>query len=537
MEVKSPSLLRGLASFSSMTFLSRLLGLLREVVIASVFGANAATDAFWVAFRIPNLLRRLFAEGAFSLAFIPVFAEVRRRGDEQALRQFVARSAGTLGGILMVVTALGIWFAPGVAHLVAPGVADDPLRFKLITQLLPITFPFLLFISLTALASGVLNAYHRFALPAFVPVILNLCLIAAALWLSPHLQIPIQSLAWAILLAGILQLLLLLPALRGLHMLSWPRWGWRHPDVRKIMHLMLPTLLGSSVAQINLLLDVVIASFLVAGSQTWLAQSDRLMEFPLGVFGVALGTVILPRLARHHVETDSAGFRQALDWGLRTALIIAMPAMVFLVLLAGPMVATLFQHGRYTPFDTEMATLSLTTLSFGLPAFALIKVLAPAFYSRQDTRTPVRAAVVAMIVNMVLNVLFVGGLLWFWADTELQRHGVLYTLAHTPGLHMALGMASALAGYLNLSQLWLALRRDGIYTAQSGWRWNLLRTLIASMVLAGVLLLGRWIWPDWSSVGTLTRLWHLAVLLLAGGLAYLSSLLLMGFHWRELRGA
>ncbi len=538
MSAARPSLLRGVAAFSSMTFLSRLLGLLRETVIAAVFGANAATDAFWVAFRIPNFMRRLFAEGAFSLAFVPVFAEVRARGDEAALKTFVARTAGTLGGVLLVVTALGIWGARGLVHVFAPGLAEDPARLALTADLLRITFPFLLLVSLTALAAGVLNAYSKFALAAFTPVILNLCMIAAALWLAPHLRIPISALAWAILLAGVLQLAIQLPALRKLGVLSWPRWGATHPDVRKIMRLMLPTLFGSSVAQINLLLDTVIASFLFVGSQTWLALSDRLMEFPLGVFGVALGTVILPTLARHHLSTDRAGFQRALDWGLRTALLIALPAAVALVLLAKPMIATLFQHGRYNAFDTDMATLSLTTLSCGLPAFALVKVLAPAFYARQDTRTPVRAAVVAMVVNMLLNMILVGALAWSWAAPELRHSGVLDTLAHTPGLHMALGMASALAGYLNLTQLWLALRRQGVYQAQPGWLRHLGRTFLACAVMAVVLLLGRLLlWPDWTTPPALVRLWRLLALLAAGGLTYLAVLFALGFRLRELREA
>lgn len=535
---KHTSLLRGLLSFSGMTFLSRLLGLARETVIASVFGANAATDAFWVAFRIPNFMRRLFAEGAFSMAFVPVFAEVRARGDEQALKAFVVRVAGTLGGVLLVVTALGIFFARGLVHVFAPGIADDPLRLSLTADLLRITFPFLLLVSLTALAAGVLNAYHKFALAAFTPVILNLCMIAAALWLAPHLAIPISALAWAILVAGVLQLAIQLPALRRLGMLSWPRWGALHPDVRKIMRLMVPTLFGSSVAQINLLLDTLIASFLFVGSQTWLALSDRLMEFPLGVFGVALGTVILPALARHHMGTDREGFRRALDWGLRTALLIALPATVALLLLAKPMVSTLFQHGHYNAFDSDMATLSLTTLSFGLPAFALIKVLAPAFYSRQDTRTPVRAAVVAMVVNMALNVTFIGLLFWHWHTPQDLDRGWIDGLATVPGLHMALGLASALAGYLNLAQLWLALRRDGVYEAQPGWLRHLGRTLLACVAMGTVLLGGRLLlWPDWTTVPSMARLWHLLALLGAGGATYLVVLFALGFRLRELREA
>ncbi len=413
-----PSLLRSTLIFSSGTFVSRILGLVREQAIAYAFGANAATDAFWVAFRIPNFLRRLFAEGSFSVAFVPVFTEVKEKRSHEDLKQLVARTAGTLGGVLLVVTALGVLGAGWVARGFAPGSIDEPVKLALTTDLLRITFPFLLFVSLTALAGGVLNSFHRFGLPALTPVILNLCMIAGALWLAPHLDTPIMALGWAIFAAGILQLLVQLPALRALDLLSMPRWGWNHPDVRRIMRLMVPTLFGSSVAQINLLLDTLIASFLIAGSQTWLAQTDRLLEFPLGIFGVALGTVILPSLSRHHVATDREGFAKALDWGLRTALLISVPAMLALVLLAKPILATLLQHGRFTAHDVDMAALSLSALSFGLPAFALVKVVAPAFYARQDTKTPVRAGIVAMIANMVMNIVFVALLFALWHTPE-----------------------------------------------------------------------------------------------------------------------
>jgi putative peptidoglycan lipid II flippase len=383
-------MLRGLLSFGSMTMVSRVFGLLRDVVINAVFGANAATDAFWVAFRIPNFMRRLFAEGSFSTAFVPVFTEIKETRSHDELKALVSRTAGTLGGVLLVIVALGMIFAPQVTLVFSPGAADEPQKFALTVELLRLTFPFLLFVSLTALAGGALNSFHRFGMPALTPVILNLCMIAGALWLSPRLQTPILALGWAILIAGILQLLFQLPQLGQLDLLSLPRWGASHPDVRKVMRLMVPTLFGSSVAQVNLLLDTIIASLLVAGSQTWLSQADRFLELPLGVFGIALGTVILPTLARHHVNTDHEGFSRALDWGLRTTLMIAVPAMLGLMLLSVPLVATLFQHGQFTAFDTRMAALSVFGLSFGLPAFALVKVVLPAFYARQDTRTPVK---------------------------------------------------------------------------------------------------------------------------------------------------
>ncbi|WP_202594225.1 murein biosynthesis integral membrane protein MurJ [Frateuria defendens] len=529
-------MLRGLLSFSSMTMVSRVLGLVRDMSISAAFGANAATDAFWVAFRIPNFMRRLFAEGSFSTAFVPVFTEVKEKGSHAELKNLMARVSGTLGGVLLVVTALGLIFAPQVAALFSQGAADTPEKFTLTTQLLRLTFPFLLFVSLTALAGGALNSFHRFGLPALTPVILNLCIIAASWWLAPRLAVPILALGWAVLAGGILQLAFQLPALRGLDLLALPRWGWRHPDVRRILTLMVPTLFGSSVAQINLLLDTVIASYLITGSQSWLSQADRFLELPLGVFGVALGTVILPALSRHHVTTDRDGFSKALDWGLRTTLLIAVPAMFGLMLLAEPLVATLFQHGAFRPFDTRMATYSVTALSFGLPAFALVKVLLPAFYARQDTRTPVRAGVASLVANMLLNVVFVAALFELWAVPAQRQAPWLQALAQVPGLHLALGMASAVAGYINLGLLWRSLRHAGVYRCEPGWARHGLRLALACAAMVAVLLAGRWLWPDWE-VDWFTRVWHLATLVAAGAATYLAVLFAAGFRLRELHAA
>lgn len=522
-------------SVSGGTFVSRLLGLAREVAIATAFGASAMTDAFWVAFRIPNFLRRLFAEGSFSLAFVPVLMQVRASEDHAQLREMVSRTAGTLSGILMLVTALGVLGADVVARLFAPGSVADPNKLQVTADLLRLTFPYLMFVSLTALAGGVLNSFHRFALPALTPVVLNLSMIGGALWLAPRLDVPIMALGWAVLAAGIMQLLLQLPALSGLNLLTLPRWGWRHPQVRRIFTLMIPTLFGSSVAQVNLLLDTIIASFLITGSQTWLAQSDRLLEFPLGIFGVALGTVILPSLARHHVATDRTAFASALDWGLRTAMLIAVPAMFALLLLAGPILATLFQHGQFTAHDVRMATLSLSALALGLPAFALIKVVAPAFYARQDTRTPVRAGVAAMVASMVLNFVFVAVLYTYWGTERPVGTGILEAIATIPGLHMGLALSSALAGYLNLILLWRALARDGIFQRHPGWGRHVLRLAFACAVMIAVLLVGLSVWSDWTSWSPWLRIQRLAVLVVAGAASYVLSMALAGFRMTDLR--
>ena len=533
--MKTPSLLRSLMSFSGMTFISRLLGLVREVAMSAAFGAGMVTDAFNVAFRIPNFLRRLFAEGSFSLAFVPVLTEVKEKESPEALRELVARTAGTLGAILLVVTAVGVIGADWLVRLFAAGAVDEPEKFALTVSLLRVTFPFLLFVSLTALAGAVLNAHHRFALPALAPVILNLCWIVAALWLAPYFEVPIMAVGWAIFASGVLQLLFLLPSLARLNMLAWPRWGWSHPRVKRIRQVMIPTLFGSSVAQVNLLLDTLIASYLITGSQTWLGQSDRLLEFPLGLFGVALGTVILPSLSRHHVSTDAAAFSRALDWGLRTALLIAMPAMLGLVLLAEPLVATLFLHGKFTPHDVAMAGLSLSALSFGLPAFVLIKVVAPAFYSRGDTRTPVRAGVVAMAANMLFNLVLVAILFACWHQPADLEQGWVAALARVPGLHMALAVASALAGYLNLAQLWRALVKTGVYQAQPGWGRHLRRVGLACLAMSAVVLLGDHYAADWTRIPTWQRAGQLGALVVAAAAVYLAALLVQGFRLRELR--
>ena len=536
--MKRPSLLRGVFSFSSMTMISRVLGLARDVAMSHVFGATAATDAFVIAFRIPNFMRRLFAEGSFSTAFVPVFTEAKETRSHAELKELTARVAGTLGTVLLLVTALGLIFAPQVATLFAPGALDQPHKFDLTVDLLRLTFPFLLFVSLTALAGGVLNSFHKFALPALAPVILNLCMIAGALWLAPHLQVPIMALGWAVLAAGVLQLLFLLPALRSLDLLALPRWGWNHPDVGRIMRLMVPTLFGSSIAQLNLLLDTIVVTLLVTGSQTWLYQSTRFLELPLGVFGVALGTVILPSLSRHHVATDRAGFSRALDWGLRVTLLIALPAMFALMLLAEPIVATFFQNGRYTAFDTHMTAMAIVALGFGVPAIALVRTLLPAFYSRQDTKTPVRAGVVTLIANMLFNFVLIALLFELWAPPELKRLSWLDGIARQPGLHVGLALASSLSSWLNFTQLWHYLKRDGVYERQPGWSRHWRRLALACAVMVVVLLAGLWLWPwaGWTEVRILVRAWHLAVLVIAGAAAYLGALVAMGFRLRDLRG-
>lgn len=531
---KPRSMTRGVLSFGGMTLLSRVFGLVRDQVFNTTFGANWMTDAFWVAFRIPNFMRRLFAEGSFSTAFVPVFTEIKETRTHADLKALMARAAGTLGGVLLVVTALGMLFAPQLATGFTQA-APAPGQAALITDLLRLTFPFLLCVSLTALAAGALNSYHRFGLPAFAPIILNLCMIAGTLWGSKFTDPPILAMGWAILAAGVLQLLFLMPALAKLDLLALPRWGWRHPDVRKVMRLMVPTLLGSSVAQVNLLFDTFIAAMLVHGSQSWLSTADRFLEFPLGVFGIALGTVILPTLARHHVNTDRAGFSKSLDWGLRATLIIILPAMLGLMLLALPLVSTIFQYGKFTAEAARMTALSVFGLSFGLPAFALVKTVLPAFYARQDTRTPVRAGLASMVANMVFNVALLALLVGLWVPEEARQDGVMATLARVPGLHFALGIASALSSYLNLVLLWRWLRRADVFDLQPGWTRFLVRLLLANLAMGLALWFGLQVAPDFTVVDKWQRIGWLGALVGGGALVYAVAMLVLGFRLRDFR--
>jgi putative peptidoglycan lipid II flippase len=517
----SKGLLRSTAVFSGLTMLSRVLGFVRDMVFANLFGAGAATDAFFVAFKIPNFLRRLFAEGAFSQAFVPVLSEYKSLRSKAEVRLLVANVTGTLGSVLLLLTVLAVVAAPYVTMLFAPGwVSDKPESFAFASEFLRITFPYLLFISLTALSAGILNSYGHFAVPAVTPVWLNLSLIGAAYWLAPYFEPSIKGLAWGVFIAGVVQLVFQFPALWRLGMLPLPRWGWGDEGVRRIMKLMLPAIFGSSVAQINLLLDTIIASFLVTGSVTWLYYSDRLVEFPLGVFGIALATVILPSLSQKHAESDPQSFSRMLDWALRWVLLIGAPAMVGLILLAGPMLATLFQYGEFAAADVRMATLSLMAYAIGLLGFMLVKVLAPGFYARQDTRTPVRFGVYAMLANMLMNLLFV----------------VPMAMAGIEGPHAGLALATGLAAFVNAGLLFRRLRRDGIYRAEAGWPGFTLRIVVANLLMCGFLWWGRGALDDWFVLSATARAWQLSWLIGGAVTIYFSALLLLGVRPRQLLG-
>lgn len=509
-------LLRSSAVVGSMTMLSRILGLTRDIVIAVFIGATANADAFFIAFKVPNFLRRLFAEGAFSQAFVPVLAEYRERGPQLLVRQLLDRVAGVLGGSLLTLTVLMVVAAPLMTALFAPGFVSDAHKYALTTDLIRITFPYLFLISMTGFCGAVLNSYGRFAVPAFTPVWLNLSLISAALVAGPWFDEPVFALAWGVFLAGVVQLLFQLPFLYRLELVPRPRWDTRHDGVRQILALMVPALFGVSVSQINLLLDTVLASFLPTGSVSWLYYSDRLTELPLGVFGIAIATVILPRLSRLQAGDDSKRFSETLDWGMRAVLLIALPASIALVLLAQPILVTLFQYGALSVVDVTMASLSLRAYSLGLLAFMLIKIMAPGFYARKDMVTPVKIGITAMVANMVLNVLFVVPLHSLWSIG-----------------HVGLALATSAAAYLNAGLLLRGLRRGGVLQLQPGWSPFLLRLLIATLAMAAALLL---LTPEpelWQSWGWWDRALQLALLVTAGLVVYVGTQLILGTRMRD----
>lgn len=507
------SVARSTSLIAAFTLVSRVLGLARDVVIANVFGVSRVTEAFFVANKIPNMLRRFFAEGAFSQAFVPVTSEYKQSRSQSETADFVASVAGTLGVFLLILSIVGVVLAPVLVMIFAPGFTGDD-RYTMTSTMLRFTFPYVFFISLTALAGGVLNSYGRFAIPALTPALLNICIIGCAIWLAPNLAEPGLALAIGVLLSGIAQLAIQLPALSRIGMLRWPRIAWRDSGVRKVGRLMLPALFGSSVAQINMLIDTVIASTLAAGSVSWLYYSDRLMEFPLGVFGIALATVILPRLSRQHTGGNRAEFSATLDKALRMVLLIGIPATAGLICLASPLMVTIFFGGEFSVIDTRMASASLVAFALGLPAFMLVKVLAPGYFSRQDTRTPVRFAMVALLVNLVLNLVFV---------MTLRNLGY----AHE---HAGLAAATAVAAAVNAALLYQGLRGPGYLQQAPGWlRLMLSVALACAVMVAGLVMLSPPL-TEWLEMLVLQRVASLLGLVAYGGLSYIFIMYLCGYR-------
>jgi putative peptidoglycan lipid II flippase len=514
----SSGLFRSGIVVSMMTMLSRVLGLARDVVFAHTIGASAGADAFFVAFKIPNFLRRLFAEGAFAQAFVPVLSEYREKGSIEAVRGLIDRVCGCLGLTLFLLTIIVVLAAPLVALVFAPGFWNDPFKLALTQEMLRITFPYLLLISLTGFAGAILNSYDRFAVPAITPVLLNLCLIGSAVWVSPYFEQPVIAIAWGVLAAGMVQLGFQLPFLWKLRLLPAPKVDFADPGVKRILLLMAPAIFGVSVSQINLLLDTVLASFLPTGSVSWLYYSDRLVELPLGIFAIAIGTVILPSLSRQFVGEDTQKFSQTIDWALRLILLIAIPAAVALFVLAVPILTVLFEYGKTDASDIAMSALSLQAYALGLLAFMLIKVLAPGYFSRQDTKTPVKIGIIAMAVNMVFNLILVIPFHYLWQIG-----------------HVGLALATALSAWLNAGLLYRGLRRRNVYTPIVGWGVYLTRLLIANIVMGMVLVGSFYVVPDWSVLDVWQRVMMMLACCGAGLAAYLSALFVLGLRLHHVK--
>jgi len=516
--VSGRSLIQSTSVVSAMTLLSRILGLIRDMVLARFFATSMVMDAFLVANRIPNMLRRFFAEGAFSQGFVPVMARYREKYSHAEAREFVDAIAGTFAIVLFVITLIGVIAAPVLVAIVAPGFIGGGGDFELATMMLRFTFPYLFFVSLTAFAGGILNTYGRFAVPAFTPVILNVALIAGVYFWAPQLEEPGMALAYAVFVAGILQLLFQVPFLLKIRALPRPKWNFRHAGVQRSMRLMLPAIFGSSVAQINVLVGGIIASLLGVGKISLLYYSDRLMEFPLGLFGIALATVTLPFLSRQFSNDLHDEFSATIDWSMKLVLLIAVPAAVGLIVLADPLVTTIFYGGAFSYDDVRMTGLALRAFAIGLVGFSFVKILAPAYFARHDTRTPVRMALIALAVNFVLSVF----LAWY-----LTSRGYA-------GNHAGLALAISVAALLNAWLLYRGLRKDGVLTHGKGWGKIVLQTMLATIVMAAaVTWLNRplaW-WIDASSVA---RAGWLAVVIAAGAGTYGLVLVSLGLRIEHL---
>ena len=506
------NLLKSLAAVSSLTMVSRVLGFVRDTLIARIFGAGVASDAFVVAFKLPNLLRRIFAEGAFSQAFVPILAEYKTQQGEEATRTFLAYVAGLLTLVLALVTLLGMLAAPWIVWVSAPGFADEPERFALTVDLLRVTFPYILLISLSSLLGAVLNTWNRFSVPAFVPTLLNVSMIIFTVWLAPYFDPPIMALGWAVLVGGLAQFLWQLPALKQVGMLVLPRLSLRDTGVWRVLRQMGPAIFGVSVGQISLIINTIFASFLVAGSVSWMYYADRLMELPSGVLGVALGTILLPALAKTYASADRSDYSKLLDWGLRLCFLLVLPCTLALAIIAEPLIVSLFQYGKFTAHDSAMTQQALVAYSVGLLALILVKILAPGFYAQQDIKTPVRIAIVSLLATQAMNALFI-----FVIDLR----------------HAGLALSISLAACLNAGLLYWQLRRKGIYLPQPGWAKFLAKLVLAVLVMAAVLLALMHYMPAWEEGGMLLRLLRLGVLVAAGASAYFAVLALLGFRPRD----
>jgi len=511
------ALWRSTVIVSAMTMLSRVLGLVRDVVLLNVFGAGKDFDTFVVAFRIPNFFRRLFAEGAFSQAFIPVLTEYKTSRTHAEVQILISRVFGCLATFMTTLTMIAIIAAPVIMYIYAPGFHGDEAKFALATDMFRLTIPYLLFMSLTAFASSILNSYGSFSTPAFAPVLLNIAMIAGALWLTPFMAEPIMALGWAVVIAGILQLAIQIPELWRKNLLIPPKVDFKHEGVDRIMKLMLPALFGVSVTQINLLLNTVWASFMQDGSVSWLYSAERMTELPLGLIGVAIGTVILPSLSTQHTEKNPEKFRGMMDWAAKVIVLVGLPASIALFMLSTPIIQALFERGQFTFEDTQMTALALQCMSGGVIAFMLIKVFAPGFYAQQDTRTPVRVGLMAVAANAILNVIFIG----------------FFKLIHWEAEHMALALASTGSAMVNAGLLYFYLHQRNIFRFGAHWKKIFMQFMFANVVMIAALAYAlSWYNGD---VSQWMRVLEVLILCVVGVVAYLVALLAAGFRPRHIK--
>ena len=501
------NLLRALSTVSGMTLLSRITGLARESIKATAFGAGLQMDAFEAAFRLPNILRRLFAEGAFAQAFVPIFAEYRRQRGDDETEALVGRVGTILAAALLLLTIAGVFAAPWLVYALASGFAKTPGKVLLTAEMIRIVFPYILFVSLVSLSGGILNVYRQFAIPAFTPVLLNLSIIGAALFLAPYCDPPIKALAWGVFIGGIAQLALQIRPLWKIGMLPRPRVDWRDPGVRRVLAAMGPAVLGVSAAQISALINTQLASALGDGRISWITYADRLMEFPSALLGVALGTVLLPSLAKHHADANPVEYSSLLDWGLRLAFLLALPAAVALWVLALPLVTTMYQYGRFTVDDALQTRAALLGYSVGLLGFILVKVLAPGFYARQIMKTPVKIAFITVLVAQTLAVI------------------LMFPLGHA-----GLTLSTSIGACVNAGLLFWFLKKQGIYVARPGWTKFLAKQTVALCVLALLLVFSAGPESFWLNATIWARIGRLSWVIVAGAIGYFGVLWLLGFR-------
>lgn len=497
------------------TFISRILGLIRDIVFTSLLGAGVALDAYVVITKIPNVFRRIFAEGAFNQAFVPVLSEYKENSNENEVRVLVNNVFGVLSSTLLILTLVVLLFTPIFVFIFAPGFYSEPIKNELATDILRITFPYLLFVSLVAFSGSIMNTFGKFSIPALTPVFYNLTLVSTGIWIAPQYEIPIYAIAWGMFFAGCIQLIIQFYPLIKLRLFPVFSFNLSHPGVKKVLYLMIPGIIAGGVSQLNMLVDTILASFLPTGSPTWLYVSDRLMQLPLGIFAIAIATVILPRLSSLHQTEDKSGFSKTLDWSIRLVLLIGIPSIIGLVVLAEPIILTLFERGEFLASDTKQASYSLIVLAIGLIGFMLIKVLTPGFFARQNPKTPLKVALASMLLNA-----FLAWLLAFYLELN----------------HVGLAMASSIAAYFSISLLLFILLRSKIYEIQKGWVLFLGRIIIACIFMSIVVNFMNLEMLIWREIGQIDRFIRLLFVTSSGLLTYIFILWILGLRLIHLKG-